>query len=186
MPRLAAAATAIAIGAAASLALVACGGSDAKLLPGNTAEEISENLDSVQQLVNRGECIDAQDAALQVSTEVEGLRGIDPELKEALQDGAARLNEVVANCQEKEATVEEETVPEPETTEEEPKKEKKPKKVEPEETQPEEEEKPPPEPPEPPGKAKGHEKGGPAEEEVPAEEGSSGGIGPGSEAGGGD
>jgi hypothetical protein len=178
MPRLAAAVLAIAIGAAATLALASCGpGSDAKLLPGNTAQEISENLDSVQHLVDEGECIDAQDAALEVSTEVESLQGIDPKLKEALQDGAARLNEVVAACQEKEETVEE-TLPETtESSEEEPeKKEKKPKKVKPEETQTQEEEptKPPAEPPEPPGEAKGHEETPPAEEGSP-----SGGIGPG-------
>jgi hypothetical protein len=187
MPRLAPAVLALAIGAAASLALASCGGSDAKLLPGETAQEISENLDSVQHLVEEGECIDAQDAALEVSTEVESLQGIDPKLKEALQDGAARLNEVVATCQESEETVTEETLPETTESEEEKpekkeKKEKKPKKVEPEETLPEEEPtKPPVEPPEPPGKAKDHEEAPPAEEGSP-----SGGIGPGAETGEGD
>jgi outer membrane biosynthesis protein TonB len=112
MPRLAAAVLALAIGAVASLALASCGGSDAKLLPGETAQEISENLDSVQHLVEEGECIDAQDAALEVSAEVESLQGIDPKLKEALQDGAARLNEVVDQCEEPEETVEE-TLPVP-------------------------------------------------------------------------
>src|ERR1044071_6568258 len=41
---------ALALAAAAALALVSCGGGDdAKLLPGNTAQEITENLDRVQQ-----------------------------------------------------------------------------------------------------------------------------------------
>jgi outer membrane biosynthesis protein TonB len=185
MARVAAYALALGIGLAASLALSSCGGSDAKLLPGNTAREIGENVDSVQQLVDEGECVDAQDAALEVSTQVEALQGIDPELKEALEDGAARLNEVVGTCEETTEDTVEETLPETtESTEEEPeKKEKKPKKVKPEEPPAEEDEQtgPPEEPPEPPGKAKGHEEAPPAEE-APSE-GASGGIGPGSEAG---
>src|SRR5215203_3961850 len=142
MPRVAASPLALAAAlCAAALALASCGGgSDAKLLPGETAQEISENLDSVQRLVDEGECIEAEEAALEVSAQVEALRGIDPELKQVLERGADRLNEVVDNCEpEIEETVEE---TEPETTEEseEPEKEKKPKKVEPEETLPEEEE----------------------------------------------
>jgi hypothetical protein len=184
MSRVVASVLALAIGAAVAVALASCGGTDAKLLPGETAREISENLDSVQLLVDEGECVDAEDAALEVSTQVEALKGIDPELKQTLQDGAARLNEVVDTCEANltEDTIEEETLPETETTEEKPeKKEKKPKKVEPE-TQPEETE-PPVEhelPPQAKGEAKGHE-------EAPVEEGSpSGGIGPGSAAGEGD
>ena len=51
--------------AAVALALASCGsGSDAKLLPGNTAQEITENLDSVKQLAAEGECVAAEDAAL--------------------------------------------------------------------------------------------------------------------------
>jgi outer membrane biosynthesis protein TonB len=188
MSRLTRPALVLAIAAAAALAVTACGsGSDAKLLPGTTAQEISENLDSVQQLVDEGECVDAADAALQVSAEVESLQNIDPELKKILQEGASRLNEVVAGCEELTEDTVEETVAEPETTEEEPKKkEKKPKKVEKEETLPEEQEeesKSPTEkelPPPAKGEAKGHE------EAPPTEEGSgepSGGIGPGSAAG---
>ena len=184
MARLTASLLALAIGAAAALALTSCGGSDAKLLPGNTAQEISANLDSVQKLVEAGECVDAEDAALQVSTQVEGLEGIDPKLKQALQKGAERLTEVVDACEEAVDTEEEETLPTTTESAEKPEKEKKPKKVEPEETQPQEEEptKPPAEPTLPPqakGEAKGHE-------EAPVEEGGgepSGGIGPGSAAG---
>jgi outer membrane biosynthesis protein TonB len=178
-----------AIAAAAALALAACGsGSDAKLLPGKTAQEINENLDSVQQLVDEHECVDAADAALEVSSEVESLQNIDPELKQILQKGAARLNEVVDTCQEATEETIEETVPEPEISEEEPKKkEKKPKKVEPETTQPEEQEeeaKAPTEqkpPPQANGEAKGDEEAPPATEEEGGEP--SGGIGPGTAAG---
>ena len=96
MPRVAAPPLALALGLAAALALAACGGgSDAKLLAGNTAQEISENLDSVQRLVDEGECVDAEVAALEVSSQVEAVEGIDPKLKQLLQEGAGRLNEVV-------------------------------------------------------------------------------------------
>ena len=113
MPRVAAAPLALALGLAAALTLAACGGgSDAKLLAGNTAQEIRENLDSVQRLVDEGECVGAEDAALSVSSQVEAVEGVDPKLKQLLQEGAARLNEVVDQCEEPEATVEE-TVPPP-------------------------------------------------------------------------
>jgi hypothetical protein len=186
MTRAATSVIAFALGLAAAVALASCGGgSDAKLLPGTTAREITENLESVRQLAAEGECVDAQDAALEVSTEVEALQGIDASLKQALQEGAARLNEVVLTCTEA-ATEEdtEETLPTTESTPTKPEKEKKPKKEEPEPSneseseQSDEEESGPPH-----GKAKGHESSG--EEPGPSET-PSGGIGPGSEAGGGD
>ncbi len=92
---------ALALGATAALGLVSCGGGeDAKLLPGNTAAEITENLDRVKQYAEEGECVGAEDAVSEVNTQVEGLTGVDPKLVEALQRGAARLSEVVAGCQE--------------------------------------------------------------------------------------
>jgi hypothetical protein len=113
---------ALALGAAAALALVSCGGGeDAKLLPGNTAAEITENLDRVKQYSEEGECVGAEDAVSEVNAQVEDLTGVDPKLLEALQRGTARLSEVVASCTEEEteavapsseATTEEtETVP---------------------------------------------------------------------------
>jgi hypothetical protein len=96
-------ALALLLGVAAALALASCGGGeDAKLLPGNTAEEISENLDSVKQFVAEEECVGAQNAAQEVSGQVEALGGVDAKLKQALQNGAAKLNEVVASCEETE------------------------------------------------------------------------------------
>jgi hypothetical protein len=94
---------ALALGVAAALALVSCGGGeDAKLLPGNTAAEITENLDRVKQYAEEGECVGAEDAVSEVNSQVEGLTGVDPKLVEALQRGAARLSEVVASCEEEE------------------------------------------------------------------------------------
>jgi flagellar biosynthesis GTPase FlhF len=110
---------ALALGAAAALGLVSCGGGeDAKLLPGNTAAEITENLDRVKQYAEEGECVGAEDAVAEVNAQVEGLTGVDPKLVEALERGSTRLSEVVASCQEEEteavapsseATTEEET-----------------------------------------------------------------------------
>lgn len=96
---------ALALGFAAAAALVSCGGEDAKLLPGNTAQEITENLDRVQQYADEGECIGAEDAVAEVSEQVEAVEGIDPELEEVLQQGVARLSQVVGECEETTETV---------------------------------------------------------------------------------
>jgi outer membrane biosynthesis protein TonB len=186
MGRLSASLLALALGAVAALGLFACGsGGDADLLPGGTASEITSNLDQVEQLAGEGDCIGAADAAQAVSAQVEALGGVDKKLKLALQEGATRLNELVADCEE--APSEEEELPaiEPaeeleETEEEEPsEKPEKTKKETPEE--PEETETEPTLPPQAEGKAKGHEKG---EEEAPPVEPSggtpAGGVGPGS------
>lgn len=93
----------LALGAAAALGLVSCGGGeDAKLLPGNTAAEITENLDRVKQYAEEGECVGAEDAVAEVNNQVEGLTEVDPKLVEALERGATRLSEVVASCREEE------------------------------------------------------------------------------------
>jgi hypothetical protein len=180
----AAAALAFALGLAGALALASCGGGGAKLLPGATAEEISRNLAAVRELAAAGECVDAEDAALQVSTQVDSLRGIDPRLMHELQAGARRLNEVVQTCTEG-ATAEEaeETAPTTETTP------SKPEKRHPGKEKHEQAEAPetgagegPAEskPVEAPPKGKGPEEAPESESEPP-----SGGIGPGSEAGSG-
>jgi len=186
MRRVAAAALALALGLAGATALTACGGGgNAKLLPGRTAQEITQNLESVRELAAEGECADAQDKAVQVSSQVDDLRGIDPKLKEALQAGAEKLNEVVLTCTE--ATTEEETEETLPTTTEttpsaKPKKEKPGKEKHVEAETPETEPAEPPEEPGPPkGKAKGHEGETEGGAEAP-----SGGIGPGGETGGGD
>ena len=168
--------------AAAALGLAACGGgSNAELLPGETANEINSNLDQVEQLADEGDCLGASDAAQAVSLQVEELGGVDAELKRALQEGAARLNEVVAGCEEA-ATEEEpvEAVEEAEEPEEEDERKPKPEKPEKPEKEPAEEEADPTLPPQAEGKAKGHEK---QEEAVPppSESGGTpaGGVAPG-------
>lgn len=188
MARLNAALLALALGALAALGLVACGGTDAELLPGDTASEITSNLDQVEQLASVGDCDGAAGAAESVSAQVEALGGVDAKLKEALSEGAARLNEVVASCEE-EAIEEEEPAIEPaeepaEVEKEKPEKPEKPDK-EAEEEESEAEETEPTLPPQAEGKAKGHEK--PEEEAAaPSEDGGtpSGGVGAGEPAGG--
>lgn len=184
MARLSALLLAFALGATAAVALVSCGsGGDANLLPGTTAEEIEANLDQVEQLAAEQDCFGAEDAVAEVTAEVEELEGVDVKLKRALEDGTAKLSEVVGRCEEE--PTEEETEPsvetdvEPEEVEDE--KEKKPKKDKPEKEEPAEKEPTEDEGPELPPQAngKGEEKGGgspPAETEE--ETAPSGGVGP--------
>jgi hypothetical protein len=120
MRRPASLALALAFGCAAAFALASCGGGeDAKLLPGATAREITENLDAVERLASEGECVGATNEAQEVSAQVEGLSGVDPKLKQALEAGAARLNEVVAECDETTTEPTEPSAEEEETTTEE-------------------------------------------------------------------
>lgn len=186
MARLSALLLAFALGATLAVGLVSCGsGDDAKLLPGTTADEIEANLDQVEQLAAERDCFGAEDAVAEVAAEVEELDGVDVRLKRALEEGTAKLSEVVGRCEE-EAT--EETEPtvetdvEPEEVEDE--KEKKPKKEKPEkDEEPAESEEGPTEgegPDLPPqANGEGEEKGGgpPAESEA-EETPSSGGVGP--------
>jgi hypothetical protein len=180
----------LALTAAAAVALAACGSENAKLLPGQTAREITVNLDTVKQLAGEGDCVGAESAAEQVGEQIEALEGVDHKLKRALEEGAARLEEVVGGCEESSSeAIAPAVVPsEPEEGEE----EKAPKGKEKEEGEAkgkEEEVKEPPPPPQPKGEAKGPENGSgpPATEEAPEEssEGPSGGVGPGAPAGAG-
>jgi outer membrane biosynthesis protein TonB len=189
MGRLNASLLALVLAAVAALGLVACGGGGADLLPGGTASEIESNLDQVQALVGEGDCVGAEDAAQAVSGQIEELGGVDKELKQALREGATRLNEVVVECVEAPA---EETEPAIESAEEPEEFEKKEKPAKPEKPKQEAEEAPAEEtdpslPPQAEGKAKGHEEE--AAEEVPPAETeaggtSAGGVGPGTPAGG--
>jgi outer membrane biosynthesis protein TonB len=190
MGRLSASVLALCLVAVAALGLAACGSGDkADLLPGETAGEITSNLDQVKELATAGDCVGAADAAQAVSVQIESLGGVDAKLKVALQEGAARLNEVVSNCEE--APEVEETEPaideavEPEAEEKKPKPEKpeKQKKAEEEAGELPEETTAPTLPPQAEGKAKGHEA---EEEEVPPDETggtSAGGVGPSEPAG---
>jgi len=188
MPRLSLPLLAIGFTATAALALVACGGEDAKLLPGETAREITANLDTVQQLSDEGDCLGAESAAQQVGEQIEVLEGVDIKLKRALEEGAVRLEEVIATCEESttEAIAPAEIPTEPEedeekTPKEKPDKEKKEKPKEEKEAGPESS---PSLPPQAKGEGKGLENGHgpPPEEEEGSEESSSGGVGPGTPA----
>jgi len=113
---------AIALGAAAAVGLVSCGGSDDDLLPGDTASEILTNLSSVEELVAEGDCEGALSAAQDVATQVERLPGsVDAELRERLAAGADQLEQVSAeDCTEPETvtTTAETTTDEPTDDEE--------------------------------------------------------------------
>jgi hypothetical protein len=184
MSRAAGSILALALGLLAALALASCGGGeDAKLLPGTTARQITANVASVRTLAAEGECASAQDAAQEVGNEVEDLQGIDLKLKEALQAGAERLNEVVLTCPEETTEEEtEETLPTTEETTAPGKGAEKPKpgKEKHEATVPPEEKT---EKPEPPGKSEETPPKGGTQPEEPTEttpESPSGGVGPGS------
>lgn len=187
MPRLPLPLLAIGLTAATALALAACGGEDAKLLPGETAREITANLDTVQQLSDEGDCLGAESAAQQVGEQIEALEGVDAKLKRALEEGAVRLEEVIASCEESttEAIAPAEVLPEPAEDEEKEPKEKPGKKKE---EKPKEEEATPEGSPSLPPQAKGEGKGLEKEHGPPPveEEGSSGGVGPGTPAEGGE
>jgi len=177
MHRIAVPSLAVAFAAAAAFALAACGGEDAKLLPGSTAAEIDANLDTVRQLASEGECVGAADAADQVRAQVEALSDVDPKLKQALERGATRLDEVVATCEEDETEVapptdqteEEEKLPPGQAKKEEKEREKEERELEKEEEKAETQVPPEKESP-------------PSEEEAPPSEGgdtgASGGVSP--------
>lgn len=120
MGRLSALLLALVLSGVGAVALVSCGGgSDAKLLPGAKANQIEANLDQVQQLVAAGDCIGAEDAVAAVTAEVEELNEVAAKLKAALQEGTAKLGEVVSRCEEEAASEEAEPSPEREVEEEE-------------------------------------------------------------------
>jgi hypothetical protein len=180
---------AIGLTAATTLALTACGGEDAKLLPGETAREITANLDTVQQLSDEGDCLGAESAAQQVGEQIEALEGVDAKLKRALEEGAVRLEEVIASCEESttEAIAPAQIPTEPEEDEGKAPKEKPGKEKEAKPKEEETPESPPSLPPQAKGEGKGLENGhGPPPVEEESEESSSGGVGPGAPAEGGD
>jgi hypothetical protein len=198
MPRPPASTLALGLAVAAALALTACGSEDAKLLPGETAREITANLETVQQLTDEGDCLGAESATEQVSGQIDELGGVDPKLKQALRGGAERLEEVIAECDEASSPAiapaevpeeAEEEVEKPSKAEKEAEKAKAKREKEakaPPPTQ-EEPEGSPQLPPQAKGEGKGLEDGGPppeggGEEEAPAEA-PSGGVGAGNPVG---
>jgi outer membrane biosynthesis protein TonB len=110
---------ALALGCAAFVLASCGGGEDAKLLPGATAREITENLDTVKLLAAEGECVGAANEAEEVRAQVETLSGVDAKLKQALEAGTERLNEVVSECEGEVSTETVEPTTEETTTEDE-------------------------------------------------------------------
>jgi hypothetical protein len=196
MGRLSALMLALFLGGVSAVALASCGGgSDAKLLPGKTADQIEQNLDQVKVLAESDDCAGAEDAVAEISAEVEELN-VAAKLKGALQEGTAKLREVVARCEEAD---EEDTEPlaspdveaeeeelEAEQLEAEEKAEKAQEKAEKQEQKAEEKAEAPevdegtlPPQSEGEGKAKGHEESPPTFEPEPApEDTESGGVSP--------
>lgn len=192
MPRLLVPLATLGAGALAALALASCGGEDAQLLPGETAREITANLDTVKQLDNEGDCIGAESAVQQVEEQIESVQGVDRKLKQALEGAASRLSEVISECEEAPTeAIAPATVPsESEDEEAGEAKEKEKKEKEP---KPKGEGKAPetpsstPLPPQAKGEGKGLENGsGPPSGEEGGEVGPSGGVSPGSPAAGGE
>jgi len=94
---------------AAALTLAACGGgggSDQGLLPGQTADQIVQNLGSVETLFDQGQCEQAAAKADEVVSDVQALpESVKPKLRQVLEDAAVRLQEKVASdCQTAAAT----------------------------------------------------------------------------------
>lgn len=109
----------------ASIAVLSgCGEDRSNLLPGNTAQEIIANLDTVDQLVADGNCFDALSSAEEIRSQVEALSDdVDPVLRRNLLDGVTELQiKVQDECVESDSggtpapTVEPEPAPEPEPT----------------------------------------------------------------------
>jgi outer membrane biosynthesis protein TonB len=191
MRRLSAFLLALALLAALSVGLSACGGSDDELVPGTTAKQLNADLDEVRTLVGEGDCEGAGEVANSVTDQVAELSGVAKKLKEALNEGAARLSEVVAACEEVPAESEEEVAlreaeesereAEEETEDEQQERSEKQKSAK---EEPKKETGPPAEPPEPPGQEKKEEKEAPQVE--PETGGNSGGLGPGAAVEGGE
>jgi hypothetical protein len=81
---------------------VACGDdSGGRPLSRTAASELRAGLDSVKQNIDAGDCQAAADSALELEQRAMDLpRRVDPDLRDALQDGVARLGELVREqCQ---------------------------------------------------------------------------------------
>jgi hypothetical protein len=86
---------------AAGSLISACGEDRSHLLPGENVREISANLDTVQELVDAGDCFAALKATDAVQDQAEALpQSVDPKLKRALIDGVVTLTiQVGKECQ---------------------------------------------------------------------------------------
>ena len=81
---------------AAGLIVTACGEDRSHLLPADDVRQIEANIDTVQQLVDEGQCFDALEASDLVMTQAEALPNtVDAKLKRSLIDGVVTLQILV-------------------------------------------------------------------------------------------
>lgn len=110
-----------ALGAGAAFGLVSCGDdNNPELLPGNTADDILSNLDTVTEAVDSGDCDGAEQAVSEIIGDIEDLdRPVSKALRRQLKQGATLLaDQIEAECT-PEATSETTAEPtEPTTTQE--------------------------------------------------------------------
>lgn len=87
---------------AAGMVVTACGEDRSHLFPGETVREITANIDTVQRLVDEGQCFEALKAADAVQDQAEALPStVDPKLKRSLIDGVVTLTiRVGRQCEE--------------------------------------------------------------------------------------
>ena len=98
MTRLAIPILALALGAGAAFGLVSCGGDEEGLLPGDSAQEIVDNLNEVEQLSESGDCAGADAAADEVQAQIDQLGNqVDEQLRARLEEGATELEQVIAS-----------------------------------------------------------------------------------------
>lgn len=104
-----------ALGAGAAFGLVSCGDEEnPELLPGDTAKQILDNLEQVEESVGTGDCEGAEQAVNEIVGDIEDLdRPVSKELRQELKQGAILLGEQIAEECTPDTTV-------PETTEEAP------------------------------------------------------------------
>ena len=110
-----------ALGAGAAFGLVSCGDdSNPELLPGNTADDILSNLDTVTEAVDSGDCDGAEQAVSEIIGDIEDLdRPVSKALRRQLKQGANLLADQVETECTPEATSTTTVEPtEPTTTEE--------------------------------------------------------------------
>jgi hypothetical protein len=103
---------AVALGLCSALLLAACGDSNAvePKLSAADARILQDELDVIQENVDDGNCAVAQSHAQTLVDQVQQLAGaIDPDLLEALEEGAKSLRDLLedpANCEEQTVTTE--------------------------------------------------------------------------------
>jgi outer membrane biosynthesis protein TonB len=105
----------------AALILTACGGSNAKLIPGDRAQELKDAVDQIAQRVADEKCSDAQSALRRARNQVSELprsvdRGLKDNLNEWLDQVESRIPDDCKPAETPEPTATETETPEPTET----------------------------------------------------------------------